>query len=149
MSKGCWPRARWLIRPGIRTAVECHMKRLLTLFAIFELALLIGLTIWAGRAVWAGRPVRASQESLGKNNFTSHPVIKAGTPIRVRVVSGFLKGSKPGDQLRAIVVEPVDAGARSVVPLDTRAILQILAIEKHHHGEALVTLQLTALVSQN
>jgi hypothetical protein len=119
------------------------MKRLLILFAIFELAVLIGLTIWAGRAA------RASEESLGNDHLNSQPVIKAGTPIHVRVLGGFLKGSKPGDQLQAIVVEPVDAGAQSVVPLDTRAILQIVSIEKQHHGEALVTLQLTAFVSQD
>jgi hypothetical protein len=119
------------------------MKRLLGLFALFELAVVIGLTIWVSRAA------RASKESLVTDSLTSHPFIKAGTPIRVRVVGGFLKGSKPGDQLQAIVVEPVDAGAQSVVPLDTRAILQIVSIEKQHHGEALVTLQLTALVSQN
>jgi hypothetical protein len=86
---------------------------------------------------------------LGNNSLTSHPVIKAGTPIRVRVVVGFSKGNKPGKHLQAIVVEPVDAGAQSVVTLDTRAILQIVSIEKQHHGEALVTLQLTALVSRN
>src|SRR5215831_7612309 len=119
------------------------MKRLLVLFAIFELGVVIGLTIWVSRAA------RASKGSLVNNSLTNHPVIKAGTPIRVRVVGGFLKGSKPGDQLHAIVVEPVDAGAQSVVPLDTRAILQIVSIEKQHHGDALVALQLTALVSQN
>jgi len=119
------------------------MKRLLILFAIFGLGVLIGLTIWAGRAA------RASEESPGKDNLSSHLVIKAGTPIRVRVVGGFSKGSKPGEQLQAIGVEPVKAGAQSVVPLDTRAILQIVSIEKHHHREPLVTLQLTALVSQN
>jgi hypothetical protein len=119
------------------------MKRLMVLFAIFELAVVIGLTIWVSRAA------RASKESLVNDRLTSHPFIKEGTPIRVRVVAGFSKGSKPGDQLQAIVVEPVDAAAQSVVPLDTRAILQIVSIEKQHHGKALVTLQLTALVSQN
>ena len=119
------------------------MKRLLVLFATFELGVVIGLTIWVSRAA------RASKGSLVNNSLTNHPVIKAGTPIRVRVVGGLLKGSKPGDQLHAIVVEPVDAGAQNVVPVDTRAILQIVSIEKQHHGEALVTLQLTALVSRN
>ncbi len=119
------------------------MKRLLVLFAICALGVVIGLTVWVRRAA------RASKGSLVNNSLTNHPVIQAGTPIRVRVVGGFSKGSKPGEHLQAIVVEPVDAGAQSVVPLDTRAILQIVSIEKHHHGEALVTLQLTALVSQN
>src|SRR5262245_1202936 len=120
MSKGCWRRVYPVIRPGIRTAVESRMKRLLTLFVIFALTLLVGLTIWSGRAA------RASKQSLGNDDLTSHPVIKEGTPIRVRVVGGFVKGSRPGDQLQAIVVEPVDAGPRSVVPPDTRAILQIV-----------------------
>jgi hypothetical protein len=119
------------------------MKRLLILFAIFALGVLIGLTIWAGRAA------RASEVSPGSDNLTSHLVIKAGTPIRVRVVAGFSKGSKPGEQLQAIVVQPVDTGAQSVVPLDTRAILQVVSIQKRHHRKPLVTLQLTALVSQN
>jgi hypothetical protein len=119
------------------------MKRLLIVFVTFQLAVLVVLTIWAGRTA------RASKENPGNENLTSHLVIKAGTPIHVRIVGGFSKGSKPGEQLQAIVVEPVDAGAKSVVPLDTRAILQIVSIEKHHHGEPLVTLQLTALVSQN
>jgi hypothetical protein len=119
------------------------MKRVLILFAIFGLGLLIGLTIWSGRAA------RASEESLGNDKISSHLVIKAGTPIRVRVIGGFSKGSKPGEQLQAIVVEPIDAGAQSVVPLDTRAILQIVSVQKRHHREPLVTLQLTALVSQN
>lgn len=131
------------IGPGIRTAVKCRMKRLLILFAIFGFGLLIGLTIWTGRTA------RASGERPADDNLASHLVIKAGTPIRVRVVGGFSKGSKPGEELQAVVVEPVDAGAQSVVPLDTRAILQIVSIQKRHHREPLVTLQLTALISQN
>ena len=119
------------------------MKRLLVVFAIFELGVVMGLTIWVSRAA------RASKGSLVNNSLSNHPVIKAGTPIRVRVVGGFSKESKPGEHLQAIVVEPVDAGAQSVVPLDTRAILQIVSIEKQQHREALVTLQLTALVSQH
>lgn len=116
------------------------MKRFLLLLCIFGPSLVIILSIWAVRLT------RAANQAPG---VTSHIVVAAGTPVRIRLIGDITSASKPGDMLQAIVASPVLSGMQTLIPSDTMAQVRLVSLQKRHDGKADVTLRLESLSSKN
>jgi head-tail adaptor len=115
------------------------MKRVLILVSVFGPALIIiSLSVWAGRST---RAVHAQERTS-----SGQVVVPSGTQIRVRLVQGVTAGSRIGENLQALTVEPTFQDRQMLIPEDTRAVVEVLDLHKEKPEAASVTMQLNELI---
>jgi hypothetical protein len=117
------------------------MKRALVFASVCALILAVAIVILAR---W---PSRTSAAHLPAERVPL--ILPPGTSIPIRLTGAISEESKAGDTLQGIVADPVFVNSQVVIPVNTRALVELIRIQRRKDDAADVTIELEELISKD
>jgi hypothetical protein len=99
-----------------------------------------------GISIWAVRSSRAAAAHMqNEARLPGRIVVPKGTSIRIKLLQGISRATKPGDMIQGVTLESVFINGQLAIPANTRASMHIGNIEKLPDDLAQTTVQLQEL----
>lgn len=99
-----------------------------------------------GISIWAVRSSRAAAAHMrNETGSLGRIVVPKGTYIRIKLLQGISRATKPGDMIQGVTLEPVLVDGRMAIPAKTRASIHVGNIEGLQDGLAQASVQLQEL----